>query len=91
MTEYREVPIASLIRGIQPLSECIVQHHVDRGVRGDIVVFEDQTNGELVLADGHHRVEASVRLGRSVVRVEIGHGDRHAATRLSFPPAWGLA
>jgi ParB-like chromosome segregation protein Spo0J len=42
-----------------------------------VVVFE--TEGGLLLADGHHRLAAAVAEGRETIEAEVRHGTRHDA------------
>lgn len=47
-----------------------------------VVVFS--INGNLLLADGHHRVAAAEQLGRSTVRAEVREGERGDALQLAI-------
>jgi len=51
-----------------------------------VVVFRDTARPESApyLADGFHRVEASLRLGRDTIKAEVHEGDRTAALRHAF-------
>jgi hypothetical protein len=47
---------------------------------GPVVVYCDSVDG-LTLANGHHRVEASTRMGRTAIKAELRSGNRqHAST-----------
>ncbi|WP_427170532.1 ParB N-terminal domain-containing protein [Arthrobacter sp. 92] len=47
-----------------------------------VVVFS--VSGNLLLADGHHRVAAAEQLGRSTVRAEVREGERGDALQFAI-------
>jgi len=46
-----------------------------------VLVYEHKVSGERILVDGHHRVEAAHRLGRTTIKAEIQPGSREDALR----------
>ncbi|WP_426976324.1 ParB/RepB/Spo0J family partition protein [Pseudarthrobacter sp. O4] len=54
--------------------------HLDEST--PVVVFN--VNGNLLLADGHHRVAAAEQLGRSTVRAEVREGKRSDALQFAI-------
>jgi ParB-like chromosome segregation protein Spo0J len=47
-----------------------------------VTVFD--TGDALILADGHHRVEAARRLGRTTIKADIRRGTQHDALRFAI-------
>jgi hypothetical protein len=86
----RQVEIAtleqhSIAQRRRSLNEDAVRHYMEATGVEPIVVFENSDNGELVLADGHHRTEAARRQGRTHVTAEVRPGDRIDAADTHFP------
>jgi ParB-like chromosome segregation protein Spo0J len=54
--------------------------HLDQS--SPVTVFD--INGHLLLADGHHRVQAAQQLGRSTIKAEVRHGSRGDALRFAI-------
>lgn len=64
--------------------------HLDEST--PVVVFS--VNGNLLLADGHHRVAAAEQRGRSTVRAEVREGERGDALQFAIDLAqrqWSLS
>ena len=47
-----------------------------------VTVFD--TGDELILADGHHRVEAARRLGLATIEADVRRGSRHDALEFAI-------
>ena len=50
-----------------------------------VTVFD--TGTELILADGHHRIEAAQRLGRTTIEADLRSGTRHEALQFAIQHA----
>ena len=46
-----------------------------------VLVYEHEGSGERILVNGHHRVEAAHRMGRTMIKAEIQPGNREDAQR----------
>ncbi len=46
-----------------------------------VLVYEHKVSGERILVDGHHRVEAAHRLGRTMIKAQVQPGNREDALR----------
>jgi hypothetical protein len=82
-----QVAIADLMQ--EPIREGRAHLHRDR-VRyflerldqaPPVTVFD--IDGHLLVADGHHRVEAAQRLGRDTIRADVRRGSRRDALRFA--------
>jgi len=87
----RQVEIAaleqhSIAERRRSLNEDAVLRYMAAARVEPVVVFENSDNGELVLADGHHRTEAARRQGRTHVTAAVRPGDRIDAADTHFPP-----
>lgn len=73
-----EVGIVDLQRSRGRLDHQRVAHYADHlDEEPPVTVFV--IDGRLLLADGHHRVAAAERLGRTRVRADVRDGTRHDA------------
>jgi hypothetical protein len=83
-----EIPIADLvqepIRGGRPhLDHARVAYYLDHLDKAPpVTVFN--INSHLLLADGHHRVEAARQLGRDTIKAEVQRGSRRDALRYAL-------
>lgn len=63
------------------LDEAQVRRYMRQRAWPPVTVYENQENGERILVNGHHRVEAARRLGRLTVEADVTPGDRVDAHR----------
>jgi uncharacterized ParB-like nuclease family protein len=82
-----EIPIVDLIQ--ESIRENRAHLHSDRvtyylahlDLAPPVTVFD--LDGHLLLADGHHRVEAAQRLGRDTIKADVRQGSRGDALRFA--------
>jgi ParB-like chromosome segregation protein Spo0J len=85
------IPIADLMRepieaSRSDLNADRVDHYMETlDDARPVTVF--RTSTELILADGHHRVEAARRLGRTTIEADVRPGSRHDALQFAIDHA----
>jgi ParB-like chromosome segregation protein Spo0J len=85
------IPIADLMEGpIEASRSHLNADRVDHYMEtlddaSPVTVF--RTNIELILSDGHHRVEAARRLGRTTIEADVRPGSRDDALQFAIDHA----
>jgi hypothetical protein len=85
MSPVTRIDIASLHQGALDTQRphldqaCVERYMADLHAAPPVLVYEHA--GERILVNGHHRVEAARRLGRTWIEAEVRPGTRLDATR----------
>jgi hypothetical protein len=60
---------------------CVERYKANLDDAEPVLVYNDEGRDELLLVNGHHRVEAARQLGRTTIRADVQLGTREDATR----------
>jgi hypothetical protein len=59
---------------------CIERYMADLDAANPVLLYANESNGERILVNGRHRVEAARRLGRTSIKADVRPGTREDAT-----------
>jgi hypothetical protein len=79
ITDLAHEPIERSAAHLDP--ERVAYYAGNLDIAAPVVVFD--VAGQLLLADGYHRVAAPIRLGRSTIRADVRVGHRADALRFA--------